>query len=151
MTSFTSSLKDNWLPDIGDCVSARRVALQGFAAAILQVGAALVFAARTSFRTSFGGLGTATFLIAAVMFGAVAIGIWRLSRGAAVAGLVFFLLNLIWLLLTSHTLTDIAGTIVLTILFALLLVNGIRGTFACHRLLVEERSSRPGKDEEQAV
>jgi len=151
MSSFTSSLKDGWLPVIRDRESARRIALQGFAAAILQVGAALVFAARTSFRTSFGGVGTATFLIAGVIFSAVAIGMWRLSRSAAVAALVLFLPDLVWLLLDDRSLADFFGTILLTIVFAVLLVNGIRGTFAYHRLLVEERSSRPGKNEEQAV
>jgi hypothetical protein len=111
-----------------------KAAIQGFAAAILNVVIGLAFAAWAAFKAFFFGLNAAALLIAAVIFGAIAIGIWRLSQVAAVAGLVLFLPEVIWWLLNDHSVTDIVRTLISAIVFGLLFVNGIRGTFAYRRL-----------------
>ncbi|HEV8485393.1 MAG TPA: hypothetical protein VGV87_17755 [Blastocatellia bacterium] len=132
------SLQEQWWPEIRDLESARKAAIQGFAAAILNVVIGLAFAAWAAFKAVFFGLNAAALLIAAVIFGAIAIGIWRLSQVAAVAGLVLFLPEVIWWLLNDHSVTDIVRTLISAIVFGLLFVNGIRGTFAYRRFMAGE-------------
>ena len=102
----------------------------------------MALAGRAASKGSFLGVNTATFLIAAAIFGAIAVGMWRLSRAASVEGLVLFLPNAIWWLLYDHRLIDTARTLLMTVVFGVLFVNGVRGTFAYHRFIVEE----PGAD-----
>ena len=154
MGSFISRLKEQWWPEIRDLESARQAAIQGFAGAILQAVTALAFAAWTAFKTSSFGVNMATFLIAAAIFGAIAIGTFRLSRVAAAAGLVFFLPEPIWWLFHDHNVTDIVRTLIMAILFALLFVNGVRGAFAYRRFMVlEPRAGAPrlNQSEKQAI
>ena len=154
MDSFISRLREQWWPEIRDLESARKAAIQGFAGAFLQAVTSLAFAAWTAFKASFFGVNMATFLVAAAIFGAIAIGIFRLSRVAAVAGLVFFLPEPIWWLLHDHSVTDIVRTLMITIAFELLFINGVRGAFAYRRFMVlEPRAGAPrlNQREKQAI
>ena len=97
--------------------------------------AALIVAIITSLVASLSfagvhmfGIGASAFLDAA-LFAAIAFGIKRKSRFAAVAGLCLYVLERIYMLQRGG-----AGGIVMGILFTLLFINAVRGTFASHQL-----------------
>lgn len=69
-------------------------------------------------------------LVDAVLFGAIAFGIWKMSRVAAICGLALYLLEQ-WQLLTT---SDVGPNGALIALFALFFVTGIRGTIAFSRI-----------------
>ena len=77
------------------------------------------------------GIGASAFLDAA-LFAAIAFGIKRKSRFAAVAGLCLYVLERIYMLQRGG-----AGGIVMGILFTLLFINAVRGAFAYYRLTGE--------------
>ena len=143
MDGFISNLRDQWWPAIRDRESARKAAIQGFAGALLQVLISVGFAAWAASKQSLFGVNPTTFMIAAAIFAAIAIGIFRLARTAAVAGLVLFLPTQIWSLLFDRSTTDFVRTFILTILFGLLFVNGVRGTFAYRRFMVGDPDAVP--------
>src|SRR5215813_8041762 len=87
-----SKLQETWWPSIQDEQTARKVARQAFWAAIVVVVITSAFAALALAGTTLGGISATAFVDAAI-FGLVAIGIWRMSRTAAVAGLVVFSLE----------------------------------------------------------
>lgn len=68
-------------------------------------------------------------LLDIILFAFVAIGVWRLSKIWSVIGLVLYLFEVDWNL--SHGRT---GSIVVTLLILYAFINGVRGTFAYHRL-----------------
>ena len=78
-------------------------------------------------------------LIDSLLFALVAVGIWRLSRIAAIVGLGFYLAEQ-WYLWTISGL----GNPIVALLLTLMFVNGVRGTVAFHRLNVQ---SGPLQDE----
>ena len=129
--SFSSRARELW-PSIQDHESALRVSRRGFVGAIFQAGSALMFAWMAR-KTSYAGFSISTFLIAAVIFGVIAIGIWRLSRVAAVLGLVLFVPDAIWMSLDVRGVTDLVKALVLILFLTLLFANGVRGTFAYHK------------------
>ena len=97
--------------------------------------AALIVAIITSLVASLSlagvhmfGIGASAFLDAA-LFAAIAFGIKRRSRFAAVAGLCLYVLERIYMLQRGG-----ASGIVMGILFTLLFINAVRGAFAHHRL-----------------
>jgi hypothetical protein len=67
-------------------------------------------------------------LLDSVLFAVIAIGIWRMSRIAAIFGLILYLGEQ-WYQWT----TDGMGNIVVALLLTLMFVNGVRGTIAFHR------------------
>jgi hypothetical protein len=140
MSNAISRLKEQLWPGIRDRESARKSAIRGFAAAFAHFAGALAFAAWTFFKTPFFGVNAAKFLIVAAIFGAVALGFWRLSRVAAVAGLTFFFLDPIWWLQYDRSAAYTVRTFALTIVLGLMFVHGIRGTFAYHKFMIAEPS-----------
>ena len=134
--SLSSTAREQW-PSIQDRESALRISRGGFVAAIFQAGLALMFAwiAR---KTTYAGLSISTYLIAAVIFGVIAMGIWRLSRVAAVLGLVLFVAEAIWMLLDVRGVTGLVKALLVTLFLTLIFVNGVRGTFAYHNFADEE-------------
>ena len=67
----------------------------------------------------------------AAVTGALAYGVYRRSRRAAVTLLVLFLISRVWFYLQTGSL----GSPLLSIIFLYCLVEGVRGTFAHHRAL----------------
>ncbi len=67
-------------------------------------------------------------LLDSFLFAVIAIGIWRMSRIAAIFGLTLYLGEQ-WYQWT----TDGVGNIILVLLLTLMFVNGVRGTIAIHR------------------
>ena len=74
-------------------------------------------------------------LVDAAIFAAVAVGLWRYSRTAAILGLAFYLIERVymWSQFGFHA---VAMAVILTLAF----VSGIRGTFSYHRLRSEARA-----------
>jgi len=68
-------------------------------------------------------------LLDSLLFAVIAIGIWKMSRIAAIFGLTLYLGEQ-WYQWT----TDGIGNIIVVLLLTLLFVNGVRGTIAFHRL-----------------
>ncbi len=67
-------------------------------------------------------------LLDSFLFAVIAIGIWRMSRIAAIFGLTLYLGEQ-WYQWT----TDGVGNIIVALLLTLMFVNGVRGTVAFHR------------------
>jgi hypothetical protein len=65
----------------------------------------------------------------------IAWGIYRMSRVAAIAGLVLYIIERIPLLFAETTAPILAGRAFFGLFMLLLFVNGVRGTFAHHRLV----------------
>jgi len=128
MFKSQSTLRERWWPDIRDRETARKTARQAIWAAIFVVVVTLVFATLAAFGTSVAGISPAAFLDAAI-FGIIAIGIWRMSRVAAVAGLVLFVLERLLMFPENHS----TGSLIVGIAIAIAFANGVRATFAYHR------------------
>ncbi len=111
-------------PDVDDVVSAKDASRQGMWAAIIVGGVTAILA-------PLGFLGVdAWALCDAVLFFSIAWGIYKVSRTAAVAGLLLFLLERI----VMFTQTRQTGGIVALVLL-LAFGNGARGAFAYRRLM----------------
>jgi hypothetical protein len=78
-------------------------------------------------------------LIDAAIFGLIAWGIYRMSRVAAVAGLVLYIIERIAMHIALGK-SHISGIFV-TVLFLFAFINAVRGTFAYHRMRNAEKSS----------
>jgi hypothetical protein len=78
-------------------------------------------------------------LIDAAIFGLIAWGIYRMSRVAAISGLVLYIIERI----DMHVMmgkSHISGIFV-TVMFLFAFINAIRGTFAYHRMQDAEKTS----------
>ena len=74
------------------------------------------------------GIGASALLDAAI-FAAIAFGIKRRSRFAAVAGLILYILERLYMMQRTG-----AGGLVMGVIFTLLFINAVRGAFAYHRM-----------------
>jgi hypothetical protein len=70
-------------------------------------------------------------LVDAAIFAAVAYGLWRRSRIAAVAGFVLFLIERVYMVIQTGS---IFGAGVLGIVLLIGFLNGMRGAFSYHKL-----------------
>src|SRR5215472_14457455 len=108
-------MKRKYWPEITDLDIARKVALQGVWAALFVAGV--------------------TFVEVGI-FGLLAIGIWRMSRVAALLALILFVLEKIWAFQDGQR---PAGVIVaIVIIFGFL--NAVRATFRYRQLLKSVQS-----------
>lgn len=80
------------------------------------------------------GIGPLAFIDAG-LFAIIAVGLWRMSRGAAVAGLVLFVAEKILGAIESGSFQGAHVAAVLILAF----VHGVRGTFALARLTATPR------------
>jgi len=121
-------------PDVDDMASAKDASRQGMWGAIIVGGVTAVLA-------PFGFLGVDSWALCdAALFLAIAWGIYKVWRTAAVAGLLLFLLErVVMFTQTKQT----GGLVALALLLAF--GNGARGAFAYRRLLRAE-SRRPPPD-----
>jgi len=134
-TGVTSSKRANrWWPEIHDTDTARRVARQAFWAAIIVVVITILLAGLAAAGKSVGGV-TPIALVDAAMFALIAVGIWRMSRVAAFAGLLLFGSEKL-LMAQSMNVGNIVTAAALLFAFA----NGARATVAFHRLRAREKN-----------
>jgi hypothetical protein len=123
-----SSQKDSFLlPTITDLQSAQRLARQGTAVCVLIIIFSSVVAA---IATSIDGTFPSQWFIAAMLiYGLIGFLIYRMSRFAAIAGLVMYLSDRLVLLAQQ----GLSMNVIFTIFFVFAFINSIRGTFAYHR------------------
>ena len=122
-------------PEIRDEDSARYAAKQGM------VGA-LVVAGVTALVSFLGTMGFSLWsLLDAAVFVAIGVGIWRMSRAAAVAGLVVFLIERVQMA-AAHP-DQASKGVVMGVIITIAFINGIRGTFAYHRFTRPAASTAP--------
>jgi hypothetical protein len=74
-------------------------------------------------------------LIDAVLFGLIAFGIYKLWRTAAVIGLVLFISEKIFMVAIGFSSpVQSSSALIVALILVVCFVNGVRGTFAFHRL-----------------
>ncbi|MDX2239533.1 MAG: hypothetical protein NW224_02510 [Leptolyngbyaceae cyanobacterium bins.302] len=133
MANRSTKNESFFLPTISDLKSAQSAARQGTAVCILIIVFSLVVAGISSSTT---GTPPSQWLIAALLiYGVIAVMIYRMSRVAAIAGLVLYMGDRLVLFAQQ----GISVSAAIAILFVFAFINAIRGTFAYHRLR-QERS-----------
>jgi chromate transport protein ChrA len=117
-------------PPTDDDEGARRAALQGCYAAGFSAAVTTLAALAAAFGKGFWGSNLAN-LIDAAIFAAIAWGIYRMSRSAAVLGLAWYLVGRLdfWVRFPNAP----WAILLVVALFALMYVNSIRGTFSYRR------------------
>jgi hypothetical protein len=114
----------NYWAEIKDRDTAKKAAMQG-------VGAATLVSVVTAIMAVGGWMGAGPgALVDAALFGAVAFGIYRMSRAAAVCGLVLYLLERVYAMSQGSG----GGGIMMAIFLTMAFVQSIRGTYAYHGL-----------------
>jgi hypothetical protein len=124
------TVRERYWPAILDEETARKVARQAFWVAVAVAGLTVLFATLAAFGIPMiAGVDAWAFLDAA-LFSVIAFGIWKMSRLAALAGLVLFVLERYW-----GFQGDVGfGYLLVTIVFTLAFVNGVRATFKYHQV-----------------
>src|SRR5258708_29794515 len=122
---------NSWWPDVSDLPSADKAIRYGFWAAVFVASVtAIVALLAIYFHRPILGIDGAG-LVDAVLFAAIAFGIDRKSRTAAIGGLVLYLGERVYML-ASGSATSTTG--IMTVMFTLYFVHGVRGTFAYRKL-----------------
>ena len=123
--------RNSFWPKIYDVQSARKAAKQGMGACFFVAGvtALVAFYSRMGFQL-FPDINASAFLDAGV-FAILGIGIYRMSRVAAVAALVLYLIEQVWVMSKVHTIIGFPFPMIL--IMVVCFAAGIRGTFAFHR------------------
>ena len=118
-------------PDVSDLDGAKDAAHYGMWCAILVAGFTAIFVILSFFGTRLMGI-TPAALLDVALFAAIAYGLSRYSRFAAVAGFVLFLIEKIYAFVLTGSILGV-GVFGAIILFGFL--NGVRGAFAYQKLL----------------
>jgi hypothetical protein len=118
-------------PDVSDQDGAKDAMRLGMWCAIFVAGTTFLFALLSFFGIRLMGISPSAILDAA-LFAAVAYGLSKFSRFAAVAGFMLFLLEKIYALMITGNFLGV-GALGIVILIGFL--NGVRGAFAYHKLL----------------
>ena len=111
-------------PDVNTTRSAHSAARQAMWAAFCCSGLTALTAFLANNGVTLMGADTRMAVFRALLYGALAIGIHRMSRSAASLALLIFLLER----------TQESGPIAMTIILLVCFVNGVRGTVEYHRL-----------------
>lgn len=122
--------------DVTDVSGAGKAINGGFWAALIVAIITSLVASLSFFGVNMLGINGWAFVDAG-LFLAIAVGIKRKSRFAAVAGLCLYVLERLYMLQRGG-----AGGIVMGIIFTLLFINAVRGAFAHHQL-TGEGQARP--------
>ncbi len=146
MPAKSTNRENKWFPDIDSIVTARRVARQGTIASLVLAGVTTAFAiaatqnALPSELLELDEVFNPLLFVDALIYGAIAWGIQRMSRIAAIAGLSIYLLSRV-LLHMSGVPTNLFG-MAITTLISVAFINAIRSTFAYHRFKRQQVSER---------
>ena len=114
--------------DVSDMSGAEKAMTGGMWAALVVAGITSLVVAMSFAGVKMFGIGASAMLDAAI-FAAIAFGIKRKSRFAAVAGLILYILERVYMMQRTG-----AGGLVMGVFFTLLFINAARGAFAYHRL-----------------
>ncbi|OUC14103.1 MAG: hypothetical protein B0A82_13880 [Alkalinema sp. CACIAM 70d] len=127
------SKKNNFFPPIETLGDAQAVAHQGTWAACFVTGMTTIVALASMLKILPAGIPiNAWSLIDAALFAVIALGIYRMSRVAAVAGLIVYCIERVYMQMALGP--KFGAGIFVTILLICAFINAIRGTFAYHRL-----------------
>jgi hypothetical protein len=119
---------EQWFwPNTGSIEGARAAARQGVWAASFVAVVTFGFAIYSRFAAAILNIDIWA-LVDVFLFCIIAVGIWRVSRIAAVSGLMLYVLERVWMFQTNG---QIGGFV--AIIIVIMFVNSIRGTFAYHR------------------
>lgn len=130
-----------WIwPEIIDDKSAEKAAKQGFWAALYCSGATILFVVLANFEPQFDAVNMYA-LTDAFLFTIIGFGIWRMSRTASVAGLLLYMFERAYAWTTSGPKNPI-----IALIFVLLFIHSIRGTFAYHNFKKEEIEKPQAKE-----
>jgi hypothetical protein len=118
---------NRWWPDVSDRNGAEKAIMDGFGAAAFVATVTALVALISIFLhkpiLGIDGLG----LFDATVFAAIGFGIYRKSRASAVAGLVVYVVERVYMMSTNGA---PASGVVLSFFLTMGFVHGIRGTFA---------------------
>jgi hypothetical protein len=117
-------------PDVSDIDGAKDATRYGMWCAIAVAVVTAFFSLLALFGVRFMGASLASFVDAA-LFGAIAFGLSKYSRFAAVAGFTLFLIEKIYTFMMTGSILSV-GVLGVVMLFGFL--NGMRGAFAYQRL-----------------
>jgi hypothetical protein len=137
----TETRKHNFFwPSVNTLEDAKKAAGYGTGAALIvaTITAALATWALVSKSTVIGFVDAWAYVDAALFF-AVAFGIYKEQRSAAVAGLALYLLEKTYQIYATGQFQGAVLTVFLTIMF----ISSVRGTFALHRLRAPGDGPRP--------
>ncbi len=131
----TNTLNTWFLPPVTTKAEARSAAYQGFWAAVIVTAITVLF---VIIMLAAGPIEDvpidAWAFIDAGIFAAIAIYIRKLSRIAAVCGLVMYWLERIYMWSVTGFGPNEVSSIWMIVLLTVAFINGVRGTFAYHRL-----------------
>ena len=135
MANFGERVKKGWWPAIPDPETAKKVAKNGawaaFFCTVATMGMVLIKAA------------TSTAYLDAALFAVLGLVILRMSRAAAVTATLLFVVERVNAGIV-HNLHAAVGPVAIAVFFGFL--NGIRGTFAFHRMKVRGAKQPPEHD-----
>jgi hypothetical protein len=140
--SNKSKKANPWLVEINDLQSARSAAHQGVgvcAAIIIVSWIFIVILAATGAPVNYQPL-----IVMSIVYGLIGMMIYRMSRLAAIGGLLLYLLERVVMMAQTGA---GGGNIALIIIFAFAFVNSIRGTFAYHRMRSDRQTEINQADE----
>jgi hypothetical protein len=125
-------MNSTWWPSVVTQSGAKEAAHQGAGAAILVASVTVLFAILAMFGIRILSGFSATALFDAAIFGIVAWRIYRMSRAWALVGLIGFMAERAYSLYVRGFTVGAGLFVSIVILFAF--INGVRGTFAFHKL-----------------
>jgi hypothetical protein len=124
-----SAMSNKWYwEDVSDVSGAEKAMSGGMWAALFVAGITSLVVALSFAGVKLFGIGASALLDAAI-FAAIAFGIKRRSRFAAVAGLILYILERLYMMQRTG-----AGGLVMGVIFTLLFINAVRGAFAYHKM-----------------
>jgi hypothetical protein len=126
---MASMFRSFW-PDVFDVKSAKSAAKQGWQAAFVVSSLTAVISLIAAVRGSFLGYDAWSF-IDSVFTAIIGWRIMRMSRVWAFVGLTYWILNVAARAINPTGTFSAVSIVTIIILFAF--INGVRGTFACHR------------------
>ena len=126
---------ERYWPDLSDLESAREASRQGMWAALALAGMT-AFAMLAESPTVKSFVDPRLVVPQMLLFLAIAYGIYRFSKPAAIAGLACFVVCQLYALTKFVAQSgDRRFTVLAITLLIVAFINGVRGTFAYHRLL----------------
>jgi hypothetical protein len=128
-----------WWPPVTYREGAREAARLGAGAAAFVAGVTALFSVLAIFGAQIFTGFSPTSLVDAGLFAIVAWRTYRMSRSWAVVGLSLFIVERAYSIY-AHGMTAMAGFVV-GILLLLAFVNGVRGTFAYHKMVTQPSRS----------
>jgi hypothetical protein len=118
---------NTWRPDVSDKDSAEKAIVNGFGAAAFVASVTTIIALISIFLHK-PILGIDCWgLFDAMIFAAIAFGIYKKSRASPVAGLVVYVIERVYMMSTNGAPTS---GVIMTFILTMSFVHGIRGTFA---------------------